>query len=108
MTIAAFNTRELAEKAMKAIDKVVADKPERNGHDFSAAVCCLTELRERLLLQQRQAPPSREARDRIGRLNTVLSIIVGGEYPIGGVPWSHVESARGAFAQLLADLKAEA
>lgn len=107
MTVAVSNTRELAEKAMKAIDKVVADKPERNGHDFSAAVCCLTELRERLLLQ-RQASPSRETRDRIARLNVVLSVIVGGEYPIGGVPWSHVESARDAFAQLLADLKAEA
>lgn len=96
---------DLAEKAMAAIDRAVAQKPERNGHDFSAAVCCLTELREVLIGEFQAAPGTSRRRERLNCLNAVISMIVGGQYPIGGTPWRHVEDARTSFAQLLAGLK---
>ena len=105
MNTAAADPRDLAEKALAAIDKVLADKPERNGHDFSAAVHCLSDLRDVLIRERRDRSPGPEARDRPGRLNAAISIIVGGQYPIGSVPWRHIEDARASFATLLAEFQ---
>ena len=108
MNATTAHASELAGKAMRAIDEAIAKKPERDGHAFSAAVRCLAELRDALLREQRDLRPSRHPQDKLARLNAVISVIVGGHYPIGSVPWRHVEEARSSFAEILAELENDA
>jgi formate dehydrogenase major subunit len=96
--------QQAAQNAMRMLDKIVAEKPEKNGHDFSEATRCLTAFREHLLAERRAEGAPLEAHCRLGKLNAVISGVVGGHFPIGAVPWKHVEAARESFAQLLEEM----
>lgn len=93
-----------AKAAMRMLDKIVAEKPEKNGHDFSEAVRCLTAFREALIAERRAADVPSAPHERLARLNAVISAVVGGHFPIGAVPWKSVEAARGSFGELLAEM----
>jgi formate dehydrogenase major subunit len=87
------------------IDKLLADRPSRVTHDFSAATTCLTEYRERVIrrLREKGSPP--DGRERLARLNAVLSVVVGTHYPVGSPKWEHLEKARHSFAGLIGELQ---
>lgn len=95
------------EDALRAIDKVLSDKPKKIGHDFSEALRRLTGFREQVIAQYRAGPPDDAARERLARLNAVITVIVAGEYPLGKLPWPHVEKARDSFAALLQEFREE-
>ena len=38
---------------------------------------------------------------RLEGANAVLSVIVGGHFPLGDIPWGHIEEARKRLAGLL-------
>ena len=95
----------IAARAMRLLDKIVAEKPEKNGHDFSEAVRCLTALRDSLIAEHRGAadpplPPDTHLR----RLNGIIGAVVGGHFPIGALPWKSVEAARDGFRSLIAEM----
>jgi hypothetical protein len=39
-------------------------------------------------------------RRRLALINAVLSIVVGGHFPLGGIPWPQIEKARDVLASL--------
>jgi len=90
-----------AGEALRMLDRVLAQKPEKNGHDFCATIRCLTGLREALLTERRAGAPGSVSGDQLSRLNAVISAVLGGEFPIGRVPWEQVEAARRSYAALL-------
>ncbi len=92
-----------ARKALDAMNEALAHRPKQTGHDFSAASRCLTALREQMVTELRERPTP-ELRQRLERLNSVISVVYGGQFPIGAVPWEHVEQARDAFVRLLGDM----
>src|SRR5690348_14007146 len=94
-----------AAEALRMIDKLLAERPEKVGHDFSAATRCLTEFREQLIARIRQHGGTETDRDRLARVNSVLSAIVGGHFPIGSVPWTTIEKARESYLRLLDELQ---
>lgn len=88
------------ETALAEIDKLLAEKPRKSGHDFSEATRCLTKLRDSLIAQYRQAQSDRN-RERLDKVNAVLAVIVGGHFPLGEIPWTHIEKARALLVQVV-------
>ncbi|HEX4262102.1 MAG TPA: hypothetical protein VHY76_13480 [Acetobacteraceae bacterium] len=82
------------------LDRLLADRPHRIGHDFSEATRCITALRQQMILDLRRGDAPAGTEDRLARLNAVLSVVVGTHYPIGAPKWAHMQSARDAFAEL--------
>lgn len=93
--------------ALAAIDQVLADRPQKNSHDFSQALERLNAFRNDMIRHQRSVEPDARDLDQRHRLNGVISVIVGGEYPVGPLPWEAVEKARAAFAELLDEVEAD-
>lgn len=88
------------------LDKLLADRPHRIGHDFSEATRCLTALREQVVEKLRAGDTSPETTGRLARLNAVLSVVVGTHYPVGAPKWPHLQRARDSFAELASELSA--
>jgi formate dehydrogenase major subunit len=91
---------DLGTGALQAVDKLLADRPEKVGHDFSEATRRLTAYRDALITQWRQTHSEADRRQ-LERTNAVLSVIVGGQFPIGSVPWPHIERARADLADVI-------
>jgi formate dehydrogenase major subunit len=96
-------TADFGGQALAAVDQVLRDRPNKIGHDFSAAVVGLSKLRDHVIAERRSDPTSQALLRRLGRLNSVLSVLVGAHYPLGHVPWDCLEKARGVLAELVAE-----
>src|SRR5690349_4106085 len=91
---------ELGVEALRAIDKLLSEKPEKVGHDFSEATRKIVTYRDALIRQWRRTGDEAD-RGRLERANATLSVMVGGQFPIGSVPWPKIEQARADFAELV-------
>lgn len=83
-------------RVLAALDKLLAERPEREGRDFSEATRCLTAYREEVL--------GRAAPDQSGRLavlNAAISVVMAGHFPLGEVPWDQIEKARERLGKLV-------
>jgi len=87
-------------RALQLVDKLLAEKPDKVGHDFSEATHCLTAFRDELIDAWRVSRTDR-ARACMRKVNSVLSVIVGGHYPRGDIPWEHIKAAREELAKLV-------
>jgi hypothetical protein len=85
--------------ALRAVDKLLAERPEKVGSDFSEATRRVVEFRDRLIDRWRQthAEPDRQ---RLADVNSVLSVVIGSHFPLGAIPWPQLEKARGILARL--------
>ena len=79
--------------ALQMIDKLLAERPVKVGHDFSEATRCLVAFRDGLIRHCRRNS-SNQDRERLSKVNTVLAVIVGAHFPLAGIPWSQIEQAR--------------
>jgi hypothetical protein len=79
--------------AIAAIDQVLADRPDKVGHDFSAATRHLAAWRD-VLAQRWRHSAAQHDRRALERVNAGLSVILGGQFPLGQVPWPEIEKAR--------------
>src|SRR5438067_1115637 len=81
-------------RALRELDKVLAAKPHQDGEAFSAATKAITALREEMI-QDLGGGDTSAKRKRLGHLNAVLSVVLGGHFPLGKVPWDELEKAKG-------------
>jgi formate dehydrogenase major subunit len=88
------------ERALALIDKLLAERPEKVGHDFSEATRCLSAYRDELIGRFRKTG-AKDDRARLDGANAVLSVIVSGHFPLGDIPWGHIEEARKRLAGLV-------
>lgn len=90
---------DIARDALSAIDKLLAARPEKVGHDFSAATRRLVAWRQRCIAQWRasQLPADRQCLERV---NAAISVVVGGQFPLGEVNWGSIEAARRDLAAI--------
>lgn len=88
------------ETALRAVDAVLADKPDKVGHDFSAAEHAMAAYRDALIGVWRESRSEQDLQRLMGA-NSVLSVVVGGHFPLGGVPWPHLQNARESLAGLV-------
>ena len=98
-------------RALEALDRVLGEKPgsgttkqgrERLGLDFSETTRLICGYRDILIQAQRQQGATPHSRAVLQEVNSVLSAVLGGHFPLGDIPWPQVEQARDAFARLLA------
>jgi hypothetical protein len=92
---------DLGTDALSAIDRLLRDRPEQVGHYFSEATRLLCVWRDRLIGQWRQTLAEVE-RQNLERVNAAISVIVGGQFPLGSVPWPGIEKVRNDLATLAA------
>ncbi len=88
-------------EAMRLLDKIVAEKPEKNGHDLSAAIRCLVTMRDALATEH---GPS----ERLDSVNAVISSVLGVQYPMHAIPWPSVDAARKRLAGIMGELESGA
>ena len=93
-------TETTGSKALTAIDQLLADRPDKVGHDFSAATRHLVAWRDALAQNWRRSA-AEEDRRALERLNAGLSVILGGQFPLGQVPWPEIQSIRQDLGELL-------
>lgn len=86
--------------ALEAINQLLAEQPDRVAHDFSEATRRTAAYRDEITETIRKTG-NQEDRRRVERVNAVLSVIVGGHYPLGEVPWARIEKARDELEILL-------
>jgi hypothetical protein len=91
---------EHGRQALHRLDTLLADRPSRSGHDFSAATRCLTAFRDEVV-QAWRASGSDADRARLDTVNSVLSAVLGGYFPRGTVPWEEIAQARGMLARVV-------
>ena len=87
--------------ALAAIDRALKHRPEKDGHDFAEAATHLARYRDAMIERQRDALAPPVARERLARLNSILSVVLGGHFPLGSIPWHEIELARGWLADLI-------
>ena len=86
--------------ALRAIDKLLAERPRKVGQDFSEATRSVTAYRDQLIAIWRDSGSQADF-DRLAAVNSVLSVVIGGHFPLGDVPWGHIEKARRQLADNL-------
>ena len=87
-------------QALAAVDQALAERPHKEGHTFSAAARHLCAIRDALLEIHRGRPPTDGDRLQLDHVNAVISVVLAGHFPLGGVPWRELELARGWLADL--------
>ncbi|HWX47596.1 MAG TPA: hypothetical protein VNZ61_06050 [Roseomonas sp.] len=88
-------------RALDALSKALEKKPHKDDHALTAATEGLCAWRDGLIARQRGGEASPELRERLTRLNSVISVVVGSHFPLGGTPWEELQKARDWLAELL-------
>jgi formate dehydrogenase major subunit len=78
---------------LEAIDKLLAEKPEKVGHDSSEATKRLCAWRDDLAARWRRTHADGDRR-KLERVNAAISVVVGGQFPLGTVPWNEIAKVR--------------
>jgi hypothetical protein len=106
-------TEKVGAAALAALDRALDDRPDKIYGDLANAVRCLVRLRDELIAERRRtgraagpAPRGSATRgpqtdDRLERVNALLSVVSGGEYPLEGIRRERIEQAREELARLL-------
>ncbi len=89
-------------EALAAIDQLLADRPDKIGHDFSTATRNLAIWRDTLVQRWRHSAAENDRRA-LEKVNAALSVILGGQFPLGEVPWPEIERVRQDLGALASD-----
>ncbi len=92
---------ELAHEVLRTIDTLLEERPDKVGHDFSDATRRLSAWRDALAERWRETRSASDRRN-LERVNAALSVVLGGQFPLGNVPWGHIERVRQDLAELAA------
>jgi hypothetical protein len=83
--------------AVAALDRALDDRPDKIYHDLAQVVRCLVQLRTELTARRSEG----ESGGRLERCNAILSMVIGGEYPLAGLRRDRILKARDELASLL-------
>jgi hypothetical protein len=86
-----------AEASLRLLDQLLTERPDRVGEDFSEATRWIAAYRDALIATWRRTGSATD-RQRLGKINAVLSVVLGGHYPLAGIPWDSIAQARDQLA----------
>ena len=89
---------ERVARALVVLDQAIAAAPERDGAAFSDAATQLGAVRD--AVAARDSRDTADKRQRLTKLNAVLSLVLSGHFPLGTPPWDEIKKARGWLAEL--------
>jgi glutathione S-transferase len=79
--------------ALACLDQALASRPRIDGDAFTGATTALCSYRD-ALLQARRENASVVERSTLVKLNSAITLILANHYPIGGIPWDELKTAR--------------
>ena len=85
--------------AVAALDRALDDRPDMIYHDLAEVVRCRVQLRAELTARRSEG----ESGGGLERCNAILSMVIGGEYPLAGLRRDRLHKARDELASLLGD-----
>lgn len=91
---------DLARDALSKIDEALAARPLKDGHVLAAALERLCAYRDALRGRSRAGSGPDDAA-LFDTLNATISVVMGCQFPLGEVPWTDLEAARGWLADLV-------
>ena len=91
-----------AVESLRLLDKLLAERPEPVGQDFTAATRWIAVYRDELIASWRRTGDALD-RQRLGQVNAVLSAVVGGHYPLTATPWEAIRKARDQLALVIGE-----
>ncbi|WP_419728238.1 hypothetical protein [Lichenicola sp.] len=89
---------ERVAEAVALLDTALAAAPKRDGASLSRAVVLLSALRDEMAARDGRRTP--ESRDRLVRLNGILSAILAVHFPLGDPPWEELRNAKTWLGEL--------
>ena len=92
-------------KALQHIAEVLNGRPEKNDGALAMANRCLAAFREELIERVRHAHACDGDREKLGRLNAIISLVMGMHFPLGNPPWGEFEKAEVWLRDLVADIE---
>lgn len=81
-------------KALKHTARVLEQQPKKDDNELSSATQCLAAFREELIRSQRHDDATDCDRERLARLNAIISVVMGMHFPLGNPPWAEFEKAQ--------------
>jgi len=87
---------QLKQRAVEALEQACAMKPAETKHEVDVAEVALLQLRDALIVQHRASQATQAAqrwRPTLDQVNAVLSLVVGLEYPAGGIQAKTIANA---------------
>jgi len=104
MSAPARTLHECCREALRVLDRVLEEPPDRMTGDLPEAVRGIVCVRDWLIERRRADPGAAEVEERLDRTNAILSVVTGGEYPLVGVRRQRIVEARDAFDGLAHEL----
>ena len=106
--MSAGDEAEPGREALRLFDEVLAARPEKDGTKLTALNKRLCAWRDAIIARHRSAPLAPEERDGLERLNGVIGVAFGVQFPQAAVPWDEFVAARGWLADLLSQTERRA
>lgn len=84
---------ELCDEAIRVLDDALTKPPTELKAEVDVAERAIVGLRDSLIARRREAP-SEQVQARLDEVNTALTLVVGLEYPMGGLLRDMLQQAR--------------
>lgn len=96
--------RQAGESALAHLDHLLAHRPERVHEELTHAMRGIVRIRDRLIERLRSAnEPSPALRERLDRVNVLVSIAFGAQFPVTGVHWERIEKTRDELRAMMGE-----
>lgn len=93
----------LARHALQVIERALAKKSSKTEFQDTAEVArCIVRMRDHLIGRVRAEGPSSEAREKLDRVNGLLSMAGAAEYPLSGIHWDRMQKTRDLLKEMVA------
>jgi hypothetical protein len=95
-------------EAMAKLDYLLRNHPAETADELTDAVRCAVDLRDKMIERRRAQGAQNDAQNRrLRQVNSVISAMVAGEFPLMGIRWQRIEGARDLLKHVLAGEEAE-
>lgn len=91
--------RQHCRSALDALDAVIEGDADRHHDELTRATRCLVHMRDHLVEEVRTGHPAMRAR--LDDVNSVLSVMASGQYPVVGIAKQRIQAARDHLERLL-------
>ncbi len=95
-------------KAFFHCRRVLEQRPKKDDHELSFATQCLAAFREELILTQRAEQVRACDKERLSRLNAIISVVMAMHFPLGNPPWGEFEKAMAWLGALVDEIEGTA
>jgi hypothetical protein len=90
--------------AVAKLDYLLRNHPAETAEELTDAVRCVVALRDNMIDRNRARRQRSDEQDRrLRQVNSIISAIVAGEFPLMGIRWQRIEGARDLLKQVLAE-----